>query len=205
MLELSKYIVQGRLTPREIKTLQRDINIYKDRRFESSVGGSGKGTIDLSVRSSKVFFPKAEEFPKTFNILQSTIISAKQVYSYIDLTNFAEIQYARYDEGCFFKKHRDTIYLNSNNQRTLTFSINVSEENEYDGGELVVFDEKGKEVIAELSKEIGSYIVFPAFYFHEAKEVTRGSREAIVTWIHSDDSTHEKFKNEIYNSGEQKL
>lgn len=200
MIELSNYIVEGRLTEREIKTLRKDLSIYNQKRFESAIGNGRSGGIDRKVRNSQVFFPKPQDFPKTFNILQSTIISSYQtVAPYIDFTNFAEIQYARYDKGCFFKKHKDTIYKEVSDKRILTFSINVSEEDSYENGELVVFDDRGKTVIAQLSKKIGSFIIFPSIFFHEAREVVSGTREAIVTWIHADDKIFENFKNEIYN------
>lgn len=200
MTELSKYIVEGRLTEREIKTLRKDLSIYNQKRFESAIGNGRSGGINHSIRNSQVFFPKPQDFPKTFNILQSTIIGAYQTIApYIDFTNFAEIQYARYDKGCFFKKHRDTIYKDGHDKRILTFSINVSEEDSYENGELVVFDDQGKEVITQLSKKIGSFIIFPAVFFHEAKEVTSGTRKAIVTWIHADDKVFDRFKSKIYN------
>jgi len=195
---LSKYIATGKLTDREIKKLKDDMNIYKEDRTDALIGNNN-GDKNISIRNSTVFFPKAIKFPKTFNILQSTII--EKYYgkcTYIDLTDFAEIQYARYDKGCFFKKHRDTIYKDKAKQRVLTFSINMSNENDYTGGELIVFDDNSNE-IAKLSKEIGSYIIFPSILLHEATEVTSGLREAIVTWIHTDHEKHTKFKHSIYN------
>lgn len=196
MDNFSKYIASGKLTRNEVRKLSRDANIYKEDRFDAPLGGSGKSKLDASIRNSTIFFPKADKYPNTFSILQSSIISEySSICSYIDLTNIAEIQYARYEKGNFFKKHRDTLY-NTNIKRILTCSINLSEETDYGGGELVVYDNDNNEV-AKLSKEIGSFIIFPAVFYHEARIVESGTREAIVTWIHESDAVLNKFKKEM--------
>ncbi len=197
MSHFSKYIAKGKLSRSEVRKLLKDANIYKEDRVEAGISNKGKGVVNQQVRNSTIFFPKADRYPNTFNILQSAIISEySSVCSYIDLTNIAEIQYARYETGNFFRKHNDTIYADGHTKRVLTCSINLSEESEYYGGDLVVFDNKGNE-ISKLGKEIGSFIIFPATFFHEACVVESGTREAIVTWIHTDDNTFKRFQKEI--------
>lgn len=201
MKKFEDYIVNGKITKNEVNKLKRDLNIYKERRFDALVGNGNSGKKNIDIRNSTVFFPKPHDYPNTFSILQSLIISEySSVCGYVDFSNIAEIQYARYEKGEFFKKHRDTIYKDGLDKRILTCSINLSEETDYENGELVVYDESNN-IARVLSKEIGSFIIFPAIFQHEAKEVTRGVREAIVTWIHSDDSTFFRLKKEIF-SGE---
>jgi Rps23 Pro-64 3,4-dihydroxylase Tpa1-like proline 4-hydroxylase len=197
MSHFSKYIAKGKLTQSEVKKLLKDANIYKHDRIEASVTDAKGGGIDHKIRNSTVFFPKADKFPNTFSILQSAIISEySSICSYIDLTNIAEIQYARYETGNFFKKHKDTIYSPGSSKRILTCSINLSEESQYEGGELIVYDNSGEQ-INMLSREIGSFIIFPATFYHEAKIVKSGTREAIVTWIHTTETLLKRFQNDI--------
>jgi predicted 2-oxoglutarate/Fe(II)-dependent dioxygenase YbiX len=202
MSHFSKYIAKGKLSRSEVRKLLKDANIYKEERFDAAVSGIGSGRVNLNVRNSKIFFPKADRYPNTFSILQSAIISEySSICSYIDLTNIAEIQYARYETGNFFRKHNDTIYTDGVTKRALTCSINLSDEYEYSGGELVIFDNEGNE-IDQLSKEIGSFIIFPATFYHEARVVESGTREAIVTWIHTNDELFNRIQKEI-KSGEK--
>ena len=70
-------------------------------------------------------------------------------------------------------------------------SINLSEENNYTGGELKVFHEL-KEI--ELTKQIGSYISFPSFLYHKAFPIISGVREALVVWIKADDSSIKQLR-----------
>lgn len=179
------------------------MSIYANKAQTASIVGKGngsskKGSIDETIRKGDVYFPSCDQYPKTFNIIQSVIIESYLgvTRTDIDLTNIAEIQYARYDEGCFFKRHRDVVKQEI--PRLLTLSVNISNETDYTGGELVVFDDEENQ-IAQLSKEPGSFIIFPAMLLHEAKIVTSGTREAIVTWIHSDVPTYKQLMKEIYD------
>lgn len=198
MKNFSKYIVPGKLTQKEVNILLKDANIYKNDRTDAKVTSKG-GSINLSIRNSTVFFPKADKYPRTFRILRSMIISEySSLCNYLDLTQLAEIQYARYETGNFFSKHRDTIYRGDAFKRAITCSINLTNNDDYVGGELTVYDDNDNE-IASIGKEIGSFIIFPAFFLHEAKIVTSGIREAIVTWIHANESQFDRFKTNVYS------
>lgn len=59
-------------------------------------------------------------------------------------------------------------------------SLNLTDESEYSGGELLVKD--GTKIITG-NKKAGSYIIFPSFLEHKAEPVTSGIREAIVSWV----------------------
>lgn len=63
--------------------------------------------------------------------------------------------------------------------RMLTTSINLNDSDEYDGGDLLIYSDKGTE---RLERDKGSFVVFPAFIEHECTKITRGTRHAIVTW-----------------------
>jgi PKHD-type hydroxylase len=60
--------------------------------------------------------------------------------------------------------------------------MNLSDSDEYEGGNLTLKLSDGKTM--NLSREKGSWIVFPSFVRHKVDEVTRGSRNAIVVWSH---------------------
>lgn len=191
----------GQISPREVRKLQKDMNIYNAFGKPAPVGNSKTHGINENIRKSTVVFPKVREFPKTFKILQSIVLNDYHgITNHLDLSNIAEVQYAKYTEGDFFKKHRDVISHTDKHMtlRSLTCSINLSEPEDYEGGELVVYDEEDN-IIAQLEKEVGSYIIFPAFIQHEAKVVKSGVREAIVTWSHDDRNSLDKFKKEVYS------
>lgn len=175
------YIKQGQISEKEILLLKKDIEAYRQSAFPatvaSTVGGEG---YTSDSRICKVYFPRVSEFFNTFNILQS-IVAMEYIGTGFDVTDVAEIQYASYSKGGHFNWHQDTL-RKEGKVRGLTFSINISNEGEYSGGDLLVRTPDKK--ITRLEKTPGSYIIFPSFLLHKACEVNSGVREAIVLWVH---------------------
>jgi len=68
-----------------------------------------------------------------------------------------------------------------NASRKLSFSIQLSEEGDYDGGDLEFLNlglEPGK------LRRQGTLVLFPAFWTHRVTPTTRGVRYAAVGWVH---------------------
>ncbi len=69
--------------------------------------------------------------------------------------------------------------------RKLSITINLSDENDYDGG-LLKFDcgqhTKKQFVECEEIKPRGSMIVFPSYTYHCVTPITRGTRYSLVLW-----------------------
>lgn len=177
-------IKQGILPPKELeKILQEKEKVnYKDKSEVASLYGKDKPTIKRDVRNGKIFFPSSLQARKTYNILQSLIIS-EYIGSNFDLTNIASFQYAYYGVGGKFTWHTDLIYdMRHQLFRSFTFSCNLSDADNYEGGELQVLHE---DKTLQLGREKGSYIIFPSFLPHCVNTVTKGEREAMVTWTQS--------------------
>lgn len=154
---------------------------------------------DDDVRKCKVYFPKHERFPITTNILHSLLIeNYYTIYKHLDFSKLSSFQYVSYKKGEFFKKHNDVVQNNGDVFRALTMSINLSDPTEYSGGSLVVYNEKD-EIICSLEKEVGSFIIIPAFLNHEAQVVEDGKREAIVTWLHCNMNQLNQFRYDYYS------
>jgi len=64
--------------------------------------------------------------------------------------------------------------------RKLTFSIQLTDEKKYEGGELIFYKD-GKEKIAPKSK--GTIVFFESDIMHEVKPVKKGIRYALVSWV----------------------
>ena len=64
--------------------------------------------------------------------------------------------------------------------RKLSLSIQLTDPNEYEGGELILYeDEKG----TEMKKEQGTLVLFPSYILHEVKPITKGERNSLVSWV----------------------
>jgi PKHD-type hydroxylase len=96
------------------------------------------------------------------------------------------LQFSEYTESQrgFYAKHDDCGNSGRIESfadiRKLSFSIQLSDEKEYEGGELI-FYKNGKEKVAPKSK--GTIIFFESNIQHEVKPVKKGTRHALVSWV----------------------
>ena len=91
-----------------------------------------------------------------------------------------EIELIRYASGDFFDWHVDVASSDGINWRKLTFSVQLSEPEDYAGGTLEFC---GTDQSAA-SRERGTLIAFPSFCMHRVQPVTRGIRYALVGWLY---------------------
>jgi PKHD-type hydroxylase len=65
--------------------------------------------------------------------------------------------------------------------RKLSISIQLTNPEEYEGGELKLYD--GEEDGIIMNKEQGTLVIFPSYVLHEVMPVTKGIRNSLVTWV----------------------
>ena len=95
------------------------------------------------------------------------------------------VQLSRYGVGQFYNKHMDFNgdQETKSHTRKLSMSVQLSDENTYDGGDLIIHF-GGKHFISPRLK--GSVIVFDSRLTHEVTPITRGERYSLVKWFHGD-------------------
>ena len=96
------------------------------------------------------------------------------------------VQLSRYRVGQFYNKHMDFNgdQETKSHTRKLSMSVQLSDENTYDGGDLIIYY-GGEQYIAPKVK--GTVIVFDSRLTHEVTPITRGERYSLVKWIHGDE------------------
>jgi len=89
--------------------------------------------------------------------------------------------FRRYREGDFFVKHTDDLNSDSivkkRGVRVLTIGIQLSDENEYEGGDFLVWD-KNKEIYVD--KTIGNIIMYSTNVPHEVTKIKKGTRTSLI-------------------------
>ena len=117
--------------------------------------------------------------------LSNSILEKLKEFGIKSLPNYFII--LKYDKNQEFKRHNDSGISNSGvveyPNRYKTLIIQLSDEFEYKGGELCIF-EKDKEIIA--SKDIGNVIMFDSPIDHCANKIEEGIRYSMVFWLSID-------------------
>ena len=80
----------------------------------------------------------------------------------------------------FTDKSKDDIIVNSEYVRKLSFSLQLSDPDQYTGGELE-FTDNGKTMFAP--KQRGTMVVFDSRLKHRVRRVKSGLRKSIVGWV----------------------
>ena len=99
-----------------------------------------------------------------------------------DISGFAEdLQYTRYNsDGCFYGWHIDNGIKGSEYpQRKLSITLQLSNPDEYEGGDFQIHSSR----LSTLPKEKGLVIAFPSYSLHQVTPVTKGSRKSLVVWL----------------------
>lgn len=76
-----------------------------------------------------------------------------------------------------YVKHID--YNQTTQNRKITFSIQLSDPEDYEGGNLRLYAGKEPEILPDSR---GTMIMFPSFILHEVVPIVRGKRWALVCW-----------------------
>lgn len=82
----------------------------------------------------------------------------------------------QYKMGNFFTKHTDNYFnLTEEIDRKITISVQLTDDTEYVGGDLVVNTQRA-------SKKKGSIVAFPSYMMHQVTPIASGTRWSLVTW-----------------------
>jgi hypothetical protein len=96
-------------------------------------------------------------------------------------SGYSYMRFNRYNEGQEMAKHCDHITINEDGMRkgVPILSIIGALNDDYEGGELIMFDDE----VIELKR--GDLMVFPSsfLYPHQVKPVTKGVRDTFVSWV----------------------
>ena len=115
------------------------------------------------------------------------------------------MQYTRYEEGQFYGWHNDSglathykpvsvgnrmngedvavDYMNENCEmvRKLSFALQLSSPDDYEGGNVQLLDETGKSYIT--TRKRGTIVLFDSRTQHRVLKVKKGVRKSIVGWV----------------------
>jgi predicted 2-oxoglutarate/Fe(II)-dependent dioxygenase YbiX len=111
--------------------------------------------------------------------LSNIILKKVKEFGIKTLPNYCVI--LKYDKNQEFKRHSDSGADYPNRYKTMI--IQLSDESDYIGGELCIF-EKDRELIA--SKDIGNVIMFDSSIEHCANKIQKGIRYSMVFWLSID-------------------
>jgi len=161
------------LSKEECQTI---INIAKDKGLTK-----GKTLAESNVRDSEIcWLIPSDNLEWLYRRLTDVILNLNERFFQFDLFGINEaLQFTNYKSPSGkYGKHTDRGF--NIPVRKLSISIQLSNPDEYEGGELNIYEEDKP---ITMDKTQGTLIIFPSFVLHEVMPVTKGERNSLVTWV----------------------
>lgn len=183
-----------------INIIEKDVQQFDPQLQESKLWGDA---VDKDKRNSKNAWIPTTHWVAGF--LWHYVQRANRENFLYDLRNIdgESLQYTQYGPGEYYGWHNDAglanqykpqaignrgldivqDQLNENAElvRKLSFSLQLSDPEEYEGGEFQLMDESGKSYFAP--KQKGTIILFDSRAQHRVRPVKSGVRKSIVGWV----------------------
>lgn len=150
--------------------------------IEASVNNSGIPKFD--TRRSKIgWFQPNVSTDFIFSRVRDAINRLNAQFYQYTLTEMEDIQFSEYDESYngMYRNHTDDGFEGYG--RKLSFSLQLSDEEDYDGGDLLIYRFKLTDGL-QVPKTQGLLTIFPSWTIHEVTSVTKGTRHSLVGWVH---------------------
>jgi PKHD-type hydroxylase len=156
--------------------------------LKGKIGIDGGLKENLSVRSSTIRFIQNHEC-KELDIVRDRLWlmmrQANNDFFQFNIHSLDFMQVAEYHESYkgFYNKHQDTFWLNnSHKHRKLTCIVQLTDPDEYEGGDIELFDTHQYPPNNEIRRK-GTVLFFPSFVYHQVNPVTKGKRESLTCWF----------------------
>jgi SM-20-related protein len=171
----------------ELTLINKFFDKEKDRFIPAQVGNGAQRIRDISIRGDHTLWldPKAplEILQRPTLLLKELQVELNQRY-FLGLKDF-EYHLAYYAPGSFYKKHLDTFEKDSSRVISFVFYLNEKWKPE-DGGELVLYHEKGEEIITPAP---GKLVIFLSRDFPHEVRPTKKERRTLTGWMHNKNLT----------------
>ena len=172
------YLTHQLLNPEELKSLRKSLSNV-DLPWEDGKKTAGN---QASLVKNNLQLEKGSDISKKLSILiTKKILKDNLIKSFALPKNIHGTMFTKSQKGMKYGSHIDNAYMSSG-RADLSFTIFLSEKNDYEGGELLIenlnFENKFK-------LNSGEIIIYPSTYLHSVQEVISGERLAFVGWIQS--------------------
>ena len=172
------YLTHQLLNPEELKSLRKSLSNL-DLPWEDGKKTAGN---QASLVKNNLQLEKGSDISKKLSILiTKKILKDNLIKSFALPKNIHGTMFTKSQKGMKYGRHIDNAYMSSG-RADLSFTIFLSEKNDYEGGELLIenlnFENKFK-------LNSGEIIIYPSTYLHSVQEVISGERLAFVGWIQS--------------------
>jgi len=172
------HITHQLLNAEEINLLKKELS------QENIIWEDGKKTAGSHASEAKnnLQLNRQTDISKELSLLvKKKILKNELIKSFTLPKHIHGIMFTKSSKGMSYGSHIDNAYMSSG-RADLSFTIFISEKNQYEGGELSI---ETLDSVSNFKLNEGEIIIYPSTYLHSVKEIVKGERIACVGWIES--------------------
>ena len=157
-----------------IKTINDQNNLWED-------GKKTAGSHASKVKNNLQLNRNSEVSKKYSQLIKKKILENQLIKSFSLPKIIHGIMFTKSSQNMGYGRHIDNPFM-STGRADLSFTISLTNEQNYEGGELVIETINSEK---EFRLNAGQMIIYPSTYLHSVKEVKTGERLVCVGWIES--------------------
>lgn len=159
-----------------------DLIIQDLKNHKCSYGSIGeKNNIDLKYRFVKSVTVPSDHWALGILLYFGFDANTTNFQYYVNRLDFTT--FLTYEKGMFYLPHID-VSPHTNDPtsgRKLTVILQLSDENDYKGGDIILYD--GNLKPKKMPRDKGTIIVFNSSLIHSVSKITNGTRHSLCGWI----------------------
>ena len=156
------------------KELGNEIESWED-------GKKTAGSHASKVKNNLQLNRKSDISKKLSLFVKQMILNDDFIKSFTLPKHIHGIMFTKSSKGMSYGRHIDNAFMSSG-RADLSFTVFLSEKNQYEGGELLIENLNAEH---EFKLNLGEIIVYPSTYLHSVQEVLSGERIVCAGWIES--------------------
>ena len=185
--EIEKIKIHAKtLIAQDAKVGQQKEKEKKEFTLDYHIKDTEKGVVPRTRITDVKWIGLNENTNWLFKKIIDKIIDVNSKNFDLQLKFVEDLQFSEYtaEKSGFYSKHTDcdskTSLDNYVDIRKLSFTVQLTDENEYEGGELIFHFDKEKK---KAPKSKGTIVFFESDILHEVTPVTKGVRHSLVSWV----------------------
>ena len=172
------YLTNQLLNTEEIKHIRKEL---EEGNEDWQEGKNTAGSHASKVKNNLQLKRQSNISKKLSVLVKQKLLNNDLIKSFTLPKHIHGIMFTKSSKGMNYGRHIDNAYMSSG-RADLSFTIFLTEKNQYKGGELLIENLTSEN---EFKLNQGWVIIYPSTYLHSVKEVLNGERIVCVGWIES--------------------
>ena len=172
------YLTHQLLNAKEINLIKKEL---KESNQDWEDGKNTAGSHASKVKNNLQLKRQSDISKKLSTLVKKKLSNNALIKSFTLPKHFHGIMFTKSLKGMRYGRHIDNAFMSSG-RADLSFTIFLSEKNQYEGGELCIENLNAEN---KFKLNLGEILIYPSTYLHSVQEVQKGERIVCVGWIES--------------------